>query len=62
MKDVTVHEDEKMGSISGSVSFIALTSILRIMTELPFVYKKFFPLGSPPRTIGWPRVVRGRVA
>lgn len=31
------------------------------MTEFPFVYKKFFPLGSPPNTKGWPLCVRGNV-
>lgn len=29
-----------------------LTSILRMITEFPFVYKKFFPFGSPPKTSG----------
>lgn len=38
-----------------------LTSIFLIMTEFPFVYKKFFPLGSPPNTKGWPLCVRGNV-
>lgn len=28
----------------------------------PFVYKKFFPLGSPPSTRGIPLWVRGSVA
>lgn len=36
--------------------------MLRIITELPLQYKKFFPFGSPPRTIGCPRCVRGKVA
>lgn len=31
------------------------------MTLLPLVYRKFFPLGSPPKTIGWPLCVRGSV-
>jgi hypothetical protein len=32
------------------------------MTLLLFVYRKFFPFGSPPNTIGVPRVVLGREA
>lgn len=40
----------------------SLTSIFLIMTLLPLVYKKFFPLGSPPSTSGVPRWVRGSVA
>lgn len=31
-----------------------------IITECPLVYKKFFPLGSPPNTNGCPRCVLGR--
>lgn len=33
-----------------------------IMTEFPFVYKKFFPFGSPPNTKGCPLCVLGNVA
>jgi hypothetical protein len=32
------------------------------MTLLLFVYRKFFPFGSPPNTIGVPRVVLGKEA
>jgi hypothetical protein len=31
------------------------------MTLLPLVYRKFLPLGSPPKTIGCPLCVRGSV-
>ena len=37
-----------------------LTSMSRIITLVPFVYKKFFPLGSPFRTVGAPLTVRGK--
>lgn len=37
-------------------------SISRMITELPLVYRKFFPFGSPPRTSGVPRCVLGRAA
>jgi len=33
-----------------------------MMTLLLFVYRKFFPFGSPPNTIGVPRVVLGKEA
>ena len=33
-----------------------------MMTLLPFVYRKFFPFGSPPMTMETPLVVLGRVA
>lgn len=33
----------------------------RMMTLLPLVYRKFFPFGSPPSTMGCPRCVRGNV-
>lgn len=39
-----------------------LTSISRIITLLPFVYKKFFPLGSPFKIVGFPLTVCGEVA
>ena len=39
-----------------------LTSIFLIITLLPLVYKKFFPLGSPPNTRGCPLCVLGNVA
>ena len=42
--------------------FDKLTSMFRMITLVPFVYKKFLPFGSPPSTIGIPRVVRGNVA
>lgn len=32
------------------------------MTLLPLVYKKFFPLGSPPNTRGCPLCVLGSAA
>lgn len=38
------------------------TAISRMMTLLPFVYRKFLPFGSPPITIDAPLVVLGRVA
>lgn len=38
-----------------------LTSISRIITLLPFVYKKFFPFGSPFKTVGTPLTVFGKV-
>lgn len=33
-----------------------------MITLLPLVYKKFFPLGSPPNTRGCPLCVLGNVA
>lgn len=32
----------------------------RIITLVPFVYRKFFPLGSPFRTVGAPLTVLGK--
>lgn len=39
-----------------------LTSIFLMITLLPLVYKKFFPLGSPPNTRGCPLWVLGNAA
>ena len=33
----------------------------RIITLLPFVYKKLFPLGSPFKSVGAPLTVLGKV-
>lgn len=41
---------------------LKLTSISRIITLLPFVYKKFFPVGSPFKGVGLPLTVLGEVA
>ena len=41
---------------------LKLTSISRIITLLPFVYKKFFPLGSPFKGVGFPLTVLGEEA
>jgi len=38
------------------------TAMSRMMTLLPFVYRKFLPFGSPPRTMDTPLAVLGRVA
>ena len=37
-----------------------LTAMSRIMTLVPFVYRKFFPLGSPFNTVGAPLTVLGK--
>lgn len=42
--------------------YTQLTSMLRINTLLPFVYKKFFPLGSPFSRVGAPLTVFGKEA
>lgn len=33
-----------------------------MITLLPLTYRKFFPFGSPLKTIRWPRWVLGKVA
>ena len=63
----TSHCDESYrASLSSSNRILqfqyALTSILRMKTLLPLVYKNVFPFGSAPKTIGCPRVVRGNEA
>lgn len=42
--------------------YTQLTSMSRINTLLPFVYKKFFPLGSPFSRVGAPLTVFGKEA
>ena len=69
-KNVQYKSQQSLDSIRGEVrndigmthDVAQLTSMLRIMTLFPWVYKKFFPLGSPPRTRGCPRWVLGNVA